>query len=150
MKSLQTMTDKTAICLSLLCTVHCLVLPVAVVLLPSVAALPLVGEAFHLWMLIAVLPISAYALTMGCKKHKRYRLLTVGSMGLLILGTAAFLGHETLGEVWEKLLTAAGACILALGHIWNYQLCQHQDSCECSELHDHEFQNPELHKIASQ
>lgn len=145
MKSLQIISDKTAISLSLLCTLHCLVLPLAAVLLPSVAALPLGDETFHLWMLVAVLPVSAYALTMGCKKHQRYRLLSIGSMGLVILGIAAFLGHEILGETSEKTLTLLGASIIALVHVWNYRLCQHQDNCECSKFHDSEF-----HKSASE
>ncbi|NKC17056.1 MAG: MerC family mercury resistance protein [Gammaproteobacteria bacterium] len=127
MNNLQTITDKTAICLSLLCAVHCLAMPLAAVLLPSIVALPLADEVFHLWMLTAVLPISAYALTMGCRKHKRYRLLSIGGMGLLILSIAAFGGHERLGEIWEKTLTVIGAVTIALGHAWNYRLCQHQD-----------------------
>ena len=130
MKNIQAISDKTAISLSLLCTIHCLALPMAAVLVPSMAALPLEDEAFHLWMVIAVIPISAYALTMGCKKHKRYRIFFMGSIGLFILGLSAFSGHDLLGEFWERVLTVTGASIIALGHFWNYRLCQHQDRCE--------------------
>ena len=137
MKSLQAISDKTAMGLSLLCATHCLVMPLAVVLLPSVAALSLDDEAFHLWMLMAVLPFSGYALTMGCTKHKRYRLLLIGAAGLLVLGTAAFLGHETLGDAWERLLTLIGAGIIALGHLWNYRLCRRQDDCGWPEESGH-------------
>ena len=116
-----------------MCAVHCLVLPLTVVFLPSVVALPLGDEIFHHWMLVAVLPISAYALTMGCRKHKNYHLLLIGSVGMFILAIAAFGGHERLGEVWEKTLTVIGATIIALGHLWNYRLCQQQESCECNK-----------------
>ena len=132
MKNLQVLSDKAAISLSLPCSIHCLAMPLAVVLLPSIAALPLEDEAFHLWVLYAVVPISAYALTMGCKRHKRYRVLLLGVIGLFILATTALLGHETLGEAWEKTLTVLGTSIIALGHLWNYRLCQHHTSCECS------------------
>jgi hypothetical protein len=74
------------------------------------------SHIFHLWLLIAVFPISAYALTMGCGKHKRYRLLSIGGIGLLMLGTVFFAGHEQLGETLEKVLTVIGAVIIALGH----------------------------------
>ena len=132
MNNIQAIADKVAVSLSLLCTIHCLLMPLAVVLLPALAALPLADEAFHFWMVYGVLPISIYALTMGCKKHKRYRLLLVGGIGLTILVAAALVGHEILGEVWEKSLTVLGASIIALGHYWNYRLCQ--DNCSC---HDH-------------
>ena len=133
MNNLQSLSDKSAIGLSLLCTIHCLAMPLAVVLLPSIAGLPLADETFHYWILVAVLPISAYALTMGCKKHQRYRLLLIGGAGLSILAFAAYAGHDLLGETGEKILTVAGTIILALGHLWNYRLCQHQNPCGCTE-----------------
>ena len=129
----QLITDKAAISLSLLCAVHCLAFPTLVILLPSLAALPLEDEAFHLWMVIVVIPISAYALTMGCKKHKRYRVALLGTLGLTILAGAAFIGEETLGETWEKTLTVIGATIIVLGHFWNYRLCSHPSGCTCPE-----------------
>jgi FtsH-binding integral membrane protein len=133
MNSFQSITDKTAISLSLACTIHCLVLPLIAVFLPSFIAIPLQDEAFHMWMIIGVVPVSAYALTMGCKKHKRYKILLVGSIGLLILSVVAFLGHELLGEDLEKTFTVIGAIIIAVAHIWNYRLCQHQNMCACPE-----------------
>lgn len=138
MNNLQSLPDKSAIALSFLCTIHCLAMPLAVVLLPSIAALPLADEAFHYWMLMGVLPISAYALTMGCKKHQRYRLLFIGIVGLSLLFFAAFAGHDLLGETWEKALTIAGATILALGHIGNHRLCQQQERCVCPELSEND------------
>lgn len=133
MNNLQSLSDKSAIGLSLLCTIHCLALPLAALLLPSIAALPLADETFHYWMLLGVLPISGYALTMGCKKHQRYRLLFIGSVGLSILVLTVYAGHETLGETSEKALTVVGTMILALSHLWNLRLCQHQDHCDCLE-----------------
>lgn len=133
MKPLQEISDKMAISLSLLCAIHCLVTPLAAVMLPSIAALSLDDEVYHVWMLIAVLPLSAYALTMGCTKHKRYRLLLIGSAGLLLLGVAAFLAHDLLGRAWEILLTLVGAGIIALGHFFNFRLCQQHGACGCPD-----------------
>jgi acid stress-induced BolA-like protein IbaG/YrbA len=70
MKALPISTDKIAISLSTLCVIHCLSLPLLVALLPSFTVLSLHGEAFHFWMVVAVIPISLFALQMGCKKHK--------------------------------------------------------------------------------
>ena len=131
MINLQSITDKTAISLSLLCTIHCLVFPLLAVFLPSIIALPLQDEIFHVWMVIVVIPVSAYALTMGCKNHKRYQILLIGSIGLLILSLVAFIGHDLFGEELEKAFTVIGAMVIAIAHIWNYRLCRHQNMCEC-------------------
>ena len=122
--SIQKFTDQVAIKLSLLCVLHCLAFPFVLVLLPSVAALQLNNEAFHLWMVLAVIPISVYALTMGCGQHKRYYLLTLGLIGLIFLISAVALGESLLGEVWEKILTIIGAVMIAYVHYKNYSLCQ--------------------------
>lgn len=130
---IQTFTDKLAIGLSLLCAVHCLAFPLAMIWLPSIAALKLDGEAFHVWMLVAVIPTSVYALTMGCMKHKRYQLLFLGFIGLAFLISAVLL-EETVGVSGEKWLTVIGATLMAIGHYLNFRLCSsHGDNCDCSD-----------------
>lgn len=133
MNNLQILTDKAAIGLSIACTIHCLAFPLMIVLLPAFAALPLNDEAFHIWMVVAVIPTSAYALTMGCRQHKRYHLLAYGVVGLTCLILAIVLGHDLLGEAGEKGLTTLGAIIIAFGHYQNYRLCQDQTRCACPE-----------------
>ena len=131
MNNLQPLSDKTAISLSLICTLHCLALPLAVIMLPSLAILPLENEAFHWSIVLIVIPISIYALTMGCKKHRRYGILLTGGIGLLVLIAAVLFG-EALGEVMEKSLTVLGSAIIAFGHFRNYYWCRQKD-CECPQ-----------------
>ena len=133
MISTRAFTDKMAMSLSLLCALHCLVSPLIIMMLPTLAALQFDGEAFHLWMVLAVIPTSVYALTMGCKQHKRYRLLIMGLVGLLFLLSAVLAGEAVIGEFLEKILTVTGAAIIALGHYRNYCLCRHEDYCACPE-----------------
>ena len=131
MKNIQIFTDKMAIGLSLICTIHCLAFPLIIVLLPNLAALQLDNEAFHLWMVLAVIPTSAFALTVGCKQHKKYSLIPVGLAGLTCLILAVVLGESLLGEYGEKILTAIGAGIITFGHYRNYRLCKRKESCPC-------------------
>jgi hypothetical protein len=123
MKQLQTIADKTAITLSFICTLHCLAVPFAVALLPTLAAINLGDEAFHLWMVIVVIPTSLLALSMGCKKHRDYRLMLLGIIGLSLLILAAFFGHDLMGESIETAMTVLGATIIAAGHLLNHRLC---------------------------
>ena len=129
----QTFTDKMAMSLSLLCALHCLASPLIIVMLPTLAALRFDGEAFHLWMVLAVIPTSVYALTMGCKQHRHYRLLGLGLFGLLFLLSAVLAGEAIINDFWEKALTVIGAATIALGHYWNYRLCQRQEFCACPD-----------------
>ena len=132
MNTTQAVTDKLAIGLSLGCAIHCLSLPVLLALLPSMAALQLDHEAFHFWMLVAVLPTSVYALTLGCKQHKRYRLLILGVIGLGLLVLALALGEARIGEAGEKILTVIGGACVAFGHWFNYRLCGAQNHGDCA------------------
>ena len=132
MKSEHYFFDKLAISLSLLCVIHCLALPLLLVLLPSTVALQLDNEAFHLWMVLAVIPSSLYALTMGCKQHRRYQFLAFGATGLFFL-SLAIIGEGTIGESWEKILTVLGSICIAYGHIRNFRLCQQTKECPCPE-----------------
>ena len=125
--------DRAAIGLSLLCAVHCLLLPIAVALSPTVAALGIDDESFHQWMIVGVLPISVFALYLGCVKHRNYRILSIGVAGLLVLGLTILLGHETLGETDEKAMTLLGALLIAISHWRNYRACQQEPACACPD-----------------
>lgn len=131
MKTIQTISDKAAISLSLLCAVHCLAVPLLVIYLPTLALPALTGEAFHIWMLVVVIPVSAFAMQLGCKQHQRYRLALFVGVGLAVLFISAIFGHDWFGEMGERLVTLLGSSIIALGHVQNFKLCQvEKDCCE--------------------
>lgn len=119
--------DKAAIGLSLVCTVHCLLLPVLLVMLPTLGGTALGDERFHQWLLFAVLPLSIFALSIGCHRHKQKVILLLGLLGMAALTFAALLGHELLGEIGEKVVSVLGASLIALGHWGNHRLCQRLD-----------------------
>lgn len=133
MNRAQLYADRLAISLSFLCVLHCLALPLLVVMLPSVIALYFEGEAFHLWMIVAVIPTSLYALMMGCKQHQRYRLLVMGAMGLSLLVAALLLEGTEIGERFEKILTVLGSVLIVIGHLLNYRLCQRTHDCDTAQ-----------------
>jgi hypothetical protein len=117
--------DKVAMALSLLCFIHCLALPLLVLLAPSVWLISLSDESFHQLLFLAVIPISSLALWRGFKQHRRLPVLALVMLGLLVLGMAVGLGHDRLGEWGEKLLTLVGALLVAAGHWWNYRVRLH-------------------------
>ena len=118
--------DKSSVGLSTVCAVHCLLMPVAVVMLPSLAALPLLMSVFTCFLSFR-LPLSTWALTMGCRKHKSWRLMAVGVVGLVLLVGAALAGHDLFGELIEKSATVIGAGLVALSHVMNFRECRAVD-----------------------
>ncbi|MDG2140359.1 MAG: MerC domain-containing protein [Gammaproteobacteria bacterium] len=118
--------DKAAIGLSLLCVVHCLLTPIAIVMFPALGAAFLEDERFHYALLFLVLPTSLVSLGLGCRKHGHLEILAIGFSGLLVLLLTVILGDELLGESGEKISTIVGALIIAVAHIRNFRACQNK------------------------
>ncbi len=132
MKKEQVVTDNLAIGLSILCVMQCLAMPSLLVLLPSAVAFFLQNEAFHFWMIVVVIPVSVFALTLGCKQHKRYHVMISGVIGLALLVAALVVGETLLGENGEKLLTILGAGFVTVGHLLNFRLCRRSGPEGCA------------------
>ncbi|WP_102797062.1 MerC domain-containing protein [Bowmanella denitrificans] len=130
---LQNISDKAAVGLSALCVVHCLFMPIILILIPPLSGvLALNDELFHIWLLFAVVPISSIALLMGYFHHRNRHVFVIGALGLTILVIAAVMGHDLLGEYGEVAMTVVGSCIIAFGHVRNYQLGRQQ---QCTNAH---------------
>ena len=147
--------DKIAISMAAVCAVHCLLMPVLIVLLPIFATSFFVHKDFHLWMLFLVFPTTGMAIFMGCRKHKDKLVAIFSFMGLSILILAVI--HERTqfaqqssvdscstvcahctGSITEASLHAGawinvlGGLFLACGHIRNYRLCR---NARCQHKH---------------
>ena len=124
--------DKAAIGLSMLCIAHCLLTPIAIVMLPALGATFLEDERFHYALLFLVLPTSIFSLGLGCRKHGRREILLFGLFGLLLMSLILILGEDMLGELGEKISTILGALIIAVAHVRNFRACQN-GHCSSSE-----------------
>ena len=132
MENIQAIADKSAIAISVLCALHCLLLPAAIVLYPTTLGFLHGDESIHFALLFVVIPISAYALIKGCKVQKSPKVLITGISGLLVLVAAVVLGHDMLGEIGEKILTVLGSIIVIIAHVQNHLICRGVD-CECHD-----------------
>ena len=119
--------DATAIFLSILCALHCLFIPLALLFIPSLAAYFFAQESFHQILLFFIIPLSTLALFLGCRKHKRYNIFLYGVIGVLFLLVSAIWGHDLLGESGEIILTIFGSSIISVGHFKNQRHCK--DDC---------------------
>ncbi|GAA5219011.1 MerC domain-containing protein [Corallincola platygyrae] len=121
--------DRFAIGVSLLCAIHCALLPVAIAMIPAMAGTMFADESFHMILVGVVLPTSALALLFGCRKHGHWRVLGWGAAGLLSLVLALVIGHDVFGEFGEKGMTLLGSAMVAYGHIQNFRFCR-VDKCQ--------------------
>lgn len=116
-------TDKAAIVLSMLCVVHCVALPVVLIVLPSVSGLlAFDDEVFHIWLLFAVIPISLFATLTGYFHHRRKSVLSIGLAGMVALVLAAVVGHDLFGHTAEVVMTIVGSGLIAYAHLRNLSL----------------------------
>ncbi|AJP70688.1 MerC family mercury resistance protein [Sphingomonas hengshuiensis] len=116
--------DALALGLSLLCLVHCLVLPMLILLLPVLAAYLAVPEQFHLWALALAIPASTIALAAGYRRHRQSRPAKIVVPGIALLAFGALAAPT---EAMEAALTVPGALALALGHALNWRALRHGD-----------------------
>ena len=119
--------DRFSIGLSALCLLHCLAIPLVITISPVMATFAFADESFHIALIAIVIPTSVIALSLGCKKHKGWRILALGSGGLATLTIAAFAEGLGFGETGETLLTVLGALTVAAAHLSNYRACRAHD-----------------------
>lgn len=116
--------DGLAIVMSLACMLHCLMLPLLVVVFPIIGATMLADDHFHGLLLVVIIPTSTLALYLGCRQHGDGTVLWLGLSGIGILAVAAVMGIQHLGLVGEKAVTCAGGVLLVVAHLLNFRRCR--------------------------
>jgi hypothetical protein len=109
--------DRAAIWLSGLCLVHCLAVPLAFLLAPSLSAWLDATETQTHWILFGLaVPISGVALYRGYRREPNQLTVTLGILGLLLmlLGVTHLFGGEL-----EIVLTTAGVILVMFAHLRN-------------------------------
>jgi hypothetical protein len=114
--------DKFAICLSAVCLIHCLAIPLILLVFPSLALASMSDELFHLIMLIGVLPISVLTLGSGFLTHRDKSVLVAGAAGLSFLSATLLTHHHIFGHWGETLFTVIGSIVVASAHFRNARL----------------------------
>lgn len=115
--------DKSAIVLSGICMLHCILPILLALLLPYyVGSSILTNESLHIWAIVLVVPVSTYAIIRGFQKHRSLMVLKLASVGLLMLIFAAAFGHDLLGHTIEIIMTIIGSLLIILGHLRNAKL----------------------------
>jgi hypothetical protein len=117
--------DLTGIVLSFTCLIHCLALPLLLLLAPALSRWIALPEEVHAAILLLAVPAAAMAMRDGWRRHRRPApaILAVAGLGLLALGLSAHEGWIAVAdpEAADRLLTSVGALTLAAAHLVNWR-----------------------------
>lgn len=72
------------------CAIHCAAMPFVIAYLPALGLSFLADEAFHKWMFVVCMGIGLAAFFPGWKLHRRLVPIAIATVGLTMIGTAAF------------------------------------------------------------
>lgn len=116
--------DAVGITGSLLCALHCLIVPLSLVFGPIQSLVIVDDELFHRALLWVLLPAAGLAFGIGCRQHRDPGVLVLGTVGLLTMTAALTIAHDALGESGERLFAIGAAGLLVAAHVRNFRLCR--------------------------
>jgi hypothetical protein len=118
---------------SLLCAIHCALLPLLIALLPSLGIATWLGEDFERGFVVFATLLGLFTLLWGYRRHRAVR-----ALGLLVPGLAAL----WLGVLFDPLHEAAvphavvmtfGGSLVGLAHLANLRLSHgHVHDAQCA------------------
>jgi hypothetical protein len=125
--------DLVGMAVSVVCMVHCVLVPIVLIVSPVLTATFLNDEAFHKLLLWGIVPSAMVALFLGCRRHRDTMVFLLGVTGLSLLVFSAVWGHAIVGEAGEKVVTLIGGVLMTCGHARNSRLC-HTRNCHVQEV----------------
>lgn len=117
--------DLMGLALSVSCLLHCLALPLLLLLAPALSRWIALPEGVHAAILLLALPAAAIAMKDGWRRHRRIMpaMLAATGLGLLAFGLLAHEGWMAAAdpEAVDRMLTSVGAIVLAAAHLVNWR-----------------------------
>ncbi|HJS11160.1 MerC family mercury resistance protein [Sphingopyxis sp.] len=117
--------DLTGLALSFTCLIHCLALPLLLLIAPALSRWIALPEGVHAAILLLALPAAVIAMRDGWRRHRRLvpTVFAVSGLGLLALGLSAHEGWIAVAdpEAADRLMTSVGALTLAAAHLVNWR-----------------------------
>ncbi len=118
--------DTLGIGASLICAVHCALLPVLMTVLPLLGLEILDNQKLEYGLLSFTFLVGCIALFRGYRYHHHHaKPLFLFSLGFVLL----LLGHFLPAAWWEPVLITLGALLIILAHLWNLRECRHCKIC---------------------
>ena len=130
--SIRALLDRFGATGSMLCAVHCAVLPLLLALAPSLGLSVWLGEGVERCVVVFVTLLGLFSLVLGYRRHRACRALGLLISGLLLLWSGllyAPLHHSVLPHA---LVMTCGGGLVGIAHLVNLRLTHghvHDASC---------------------
>ncbi|MBF6023857.1 MerC domain-containing protein [Lysobacter niastensis] len=117
---------------SLLCAIHCALLPLLIAVLPSLGVAAWLGKDFETAFVLFASALGLFSLAWGYRRHRAVRALSLLIPGLVALWVGVLYQplHETL--VPHAIVMTFGGTLVGLAHMANLRLNHghiHDASC---------------------
>ena len=127
---MQKILDNFGITVSALCAIHCILLPILIILSPYIELAFITSHEFHETLMYFILPTSVIAFTIGCRKHND-DIVKLGCICAIFVLLIAIALHD-FSEILSILLTLFASTLLIFTHLRNRTLCS-EEKYSCHE-----------------
>lgn len=115
-----------------LCVIHCIAVPVVLLLMPALSDSFIPREDItHAVLLGFILGIAGISFVSGYKVHGKWQPVAWMVVGVILVLVATFFAHDYLGHYWEPFIAIAGSLALIRAHYLNHH-CK-----KCDHVHEH-------------
>jgi len=110
---------------SMLCALHCAMLPLMLALAPSLGLGAFAGADFDQMMAVFAGVLGITSLSLGFRRHRAFRAWALLIPGLAMLGAGSFTSLHDHSGLHVGLMTLGGLCI-ATAHLLNLRMTHQQ------------------------
>jgi hypothetical protein len=117
---------------SLVCAVHCAVLPLLIALLPALGLSGWLGEGFERIFVVFASLLGVFSLASGYRRHRVLRALGMLLTGLVVLWVAVLYAPLHHSVIPHAVAMTFGGTLVGLAHVLNLRLNHghvHDASC---------------------
>ena len=122
--------DSLGACVSGLCLVHCVSMPLIFAFAPTLAHLIPGDELVHRFLAFLVVGAGLPSFVQGYLKHKKRLVVAFGVSGMAIVLGALVWGDRFGSHTAEIAVTMIGSLLLTAAHLRNRTFCRKCDHCE--------------------
>ena len=118
---------------SLLCAVHCALLPVLIAALPTLGLASAASERFEFAFVLFASLVGGYSVLAGYRQHRLWQALVLMLPGLLILWIGVLYGPIHHSRWPHALVMTMGGTLVGLAHLANLRLnARHVHGASCA------------------
>lgn len=133
---MKTFLDKFGTTSSIVCAMHCALLPIVISILPALGLSFLVWSGFEWAFVCFASLLGLFSLWMGYKRHRVYRALLFLIPGLLLVWMGVLVPEIHHAVVLHAVVMSVGGTLIAVAHLINLRLNHsHVHDASCHHAH---------------